>query len=148
MLYERLRALRVRYDLFSPTNEKDALSDRLVTDVHLEELQHYHSTIATQRARLLASVTQEGAEPLCEEEWPSEFGSWEANVARAGTQSEGERIAGAKEVAEKEAKALRASLPIAQRAFLEFEETLRKRRKARELAALRGEMGKGTRRVG
>ena len=80
-----------------------------------------------------------------EEEWPMEFGSLEEHLAtiRGGQtkQSEGERIAASRRVAEKEAKALRSSLPIAQRAFLEFEETLRKRRRSREVAALEGSQG-------
>ena len=118
------------------TCEKDALSELGCSDVHLEGLEYYHSLIATQRAKLLALLSKDDAEPMREEEWPTEFGSLEEHLAtiRGGTtQSEGERIAASRKVAEKEAKVLRSSLPIAQRAFLEFEETLRKRRRSRNL---------------
>lgn len=127
-------------------DEKDALSEICCSDVHLEELEYYHSLIATQRAKLLALLSKDEAEPMSEEEWPIEFGSLAEHLATirgsGTTQSEGERIAASRKVAEKEAKALRSSLPIAQRAFLEFEETLRKRRRSRELAALKGLQGR------
>ena len=143
MLYERLCALRIRYVPSSRTFKKDAflLMSLGWVDVHLEELEHYHSLVASRRAALLSLISTEGAIPLEQEEWPIEFGSLSTYLSTiAGNDSaeaELERKIASRKVAEKEAKELRKSLPIAQRAFLEFEETLRNRRRSRAEATMR-----------
>lgn len=85
-------------------------------DVHLEDLQHYHSLISDAKKAVLNKARAERIQ-LSKEEWPKEFGEMEFSTELSKA-----------EIAEKEAKELMKSLPSAQRAFLEFEAMMRKKK--------------------